>query len=130
MNPNLKPGQKGRKVTRLGALTAAKVIATLVKLDGATVYDIADASGLSLPVIRGYLLAMHREGCVYIKAWVLDARGGATMKEWAIGEGKDAKRAPPKNRGEIERAYRQRKRMAALLNIERQPASNDERRAA
>jgi DNA-binding IclR family transcriptional regulator len=122
--PWLKPMAKGRRQTKIGALSVAKLIACLIE-NPSTLEELTEASGLRPQTARNYLMAMHRERCLHVASWDMDGRGGYTRKVWRLGYGVDAKRPAPKGRLEIERAYRERKKMASLLNLNRQAPAND-----
>ena len=88
--PRCKTGQ-GR--LRPNYLTNALFIREL--MDGpCTSKDLVAATGMSERVIVQYLVAMHRKKCIHIAAWEKDASGKQSIRAFAFGEQKDAKKEP------------------------------------
>lgn len=113
-----KGSTKGRKHTRLNALSVAKLMAALMAEPAGLVYDeMIEITGLSYTVVKEYIHALHNEGACYIADWVEDGRGGRTRKQWALGSKKDAKRPGAKCVIQRARDYRARKLQARMLGL-------------
>ena len=97
-------------------LAVAIMVAALV--DGmATVQDLADESGLSEQSVRDYVRAMRKRRAVHVAAWEHDGAGRQSRAAYRLGRKPDAVRVPPRDRAEIARQYRARKKDAVLLGI-------------
>ena len=96
------------KLCRLNATLNAILIREL--LDGpCTVKDLAAATGMHGSTVAGYLLAMKRKRCVRIAGWERDSSGKQSIRAFALGDGPDARKAPPVSRGEACRLTARRK---------------------
>lgn len=87
--------KKGVKPKRKPLRPNAIATATLIKLlwEGTyTIYELAEASGLSYTTCRRYLMAMHRIGAAHICGWDLDSLGRDNLRLFKLGPGKDVKR--------------------------------------
>lgn len=51
--------------------------------------ELAEMTGLSIQTVRLYCKTMHRKKIVHIADWSEDAKGGRTLKVFALGSGKD-----------------------------------------
>lgn len=63
---------------------------------GGTIRDIAAETGLAEMTVRKVISVMHRRKTVYIVSWEKDLMGRSSVRSYALGPGKDAKRPPPK----------------------------------
>jgi len=85
------PSNKGRKITKIGALTYAQ----LLKYLNEGLYsckELSELTGLHYVTVLEYTRAMYQAGAVHIGAWEADSRGRHIIKIYKVGAGKDAKR--------------------------------------
>jgi hypothetical protein len=95
---------QGKKQVKLNAVMFSIMLEDLLR-GPCTAQEIADSSGMALLTTQKTLRAMYRRGVVHISGWELDAAGRCTVRVFALGEGKDA-RKPIKRRSELNRKYR------------------------
>lgn len=85
------PNNKGKHITKVNALTQAKLIKLL--LDGTrSCQELADETGLHYVTVLDYTRYLHREGAAYIVEYQQDTLGRDSIKVFKLGAGKDAKR--------------------------------------
>ncbi len=89
--------RRRRAPSRLNALSVAQLVRYLQDVPS-NVPDLAEASGLSVPTARRFVLAMERAGAIRIVEWEPDRLGRYCTKVYAFGGGKPA--AKPKRRSE------------------------------
>ena len=101
---NYIPNNKGRSVSKVGALSLAQLVLHL--LDGTmTLPELAEATGLHYQTVRAHCGAMHKARAVHIITWEQDARGRDALRVYKMGPGKDAPRRKLSAR-DRQRAYR------------------------
>lgn len=107
-------------LVKVNAMSHAKLIKAL-QVDMHTAKDLAAATGLHYSTVREQLRALHRERLIYIAAYEKDVRGRENAMLWAWGNRPDAKRVAltPSQR---QQRLRNRRRMAKLLSLIREPA--------
>lgn len=85
---------KVRAPMRLNALCVARLIRYMQDIPS-TVCDLAEHTGLAPSTTRRFLIALAREGAVYVSGWEPDRLGRYTTKVFSLGQAKDAKRPKP-----------------------------------
>lgn len=80
-----------------------------------TLYELADMSGLSIQTTRHYCNTLHKAQVIHICDWREDAKGGKTLRVFAMGYGDDAKKPKPMSCKEACARYRARKKHEKLL---------------
>jgi len=80
-----------------------------------TMLELCDMTGLSIQTVRYYCGVMHRRGIVHICDWREDAKGGRTLKVFALGTGKDMPKPKPQSKSEACKRYREKMKQAKLL---------------
>jgi hypothetical protein len=104
---------RGKYQTKLNAVMYAMMLEDL--LEGpSTAQELADYTGMSILTVQRTLRVMHRRGVIHVAAWNEDMRGAWTLRSFALGRGKDAKKPPPKTRAQYEQNRRDRLRTAAV----------------
>lgn len=78
--------------------------------------ELAEETGLHKLTVYQHTKEMHKQGLIHIAAWDNNDYGRPSIRIYMWGEGRDAKRKTV-SREEISRRYKERKRMAALVNI-------------
>lgn len=82
-----------RHTTHTGLYSWLRMLHLLVEGDSSNA-DIASETGLHISTVRLYLRELHSRKLVHIVRHELDARGCRTIKVWAFGEGRDARKQP------------------------------------
>lgn len=79
---------------RNAGLMTATAYATVMRclMDGATLAEMVEESGLYFNTIAKLLRVMHRQHTVHISAWEPDTIGRQTVRVWKFGEKVDAKK--------------------------------------
>lgn len=108
------PNNRGRRITRIGALSYAKFIKCL--MGGATYQEIVDATGLHYVTVVRYAKALHAERACFIEAWEKDTMGRDAVRVYRLGKGTDAKRSRMTG---AERQARRRQKLAQLDLVRR-----------
>lgn len=72
---------------RINALSLAKLI---VSMEGMTVYELAEITGLHYTTVRHYVHALHKEGGCHVSHWEPDGRGRHVTAAYSLGRKKDA----------------------------------------
>lgn len=104
-----------RAPSRINALSVAKLIRYMQDVPS-NVGELAEASGLGVHAARRFVLAMEREGVIHVAQWESDKIGRYCRKVYAFGQGKDAKKPPPRKHAPGYRAQRRRQeRMLSAL---------------
>lgn len=106
---------------RISHLSLVRMIKAMQE-EPLTVYELAEASGLTPVTVRQYVLTMHREKACHVGHWEQDGRGRYSTAAYVLGKGKDA--AKPKarvDRSGYMKAYRQRVAMLKTLQALRLP---------
>lgn len=102
---------------RMNAIANARMMQALV--DGATRQEIIEETGLSYESVRDYTNAMLKpaEGSrvIYICDWQIDKMGRYSIPVFKLGVGKTNAKKPVKDRNQIARDYRERKKMKEAL---------------
>ena len=101
--------------SRPGHIAIAAMIDMLIT--GATVPDMADESGLTEASVRSYVRALRKRRAIHVAAWEHDTYGRQSLAAYRLGRKPDAVRVPPRNRAEIARHYRARRKDARLLGV-------------
>jgi hypothetical protein len=89
---------RGQYQTKLNAVMFSMLLEELMS-GPATAQGIADYTGMSVLTVQRTLRVMHRRKVIHIAAWEEDVRGAWTLRVWALGEGRDARKPPPKTSG-------------------------------
>lgn len=104
---------RGKEQVKLNAVMYAEMLAEMIA-GPCTAHDIADHTGMHVLTVQRTLRPMHRRGLVHISGYEKDAQGRSVIRVWRFGEGKDAKRPPPKDRAQKRREARARVRLSLL----------------
>lgn len=115
------PGAK----SRVNPMAFRLLIAALME-GPHTYYDLAEASGLSMPTVRRWLLPFRKTTAgvrrsVHLAEWHDDPRGYPTRPAFAWGDKPDARRVPING---AERQRRVRAKQAVLRGIQRTAGPN------
>lgn len=86
---------RGKYQIKLNAVMFTMMLEDLLS-GPCTPQDLAEHTGMAVLTVQRTLRVMHRRGVVHIAAWGEDARGAMTLRVFALGHGKDAKKPPPK----------------------------------
>ncbi len=109
--------RRRRAPSRLNALSVAQLVRYLQDVPS-NVPDLAEASGLSVPTARRFVLALERAGAIRIVEWEPDRLGRYCTKVYAFGSGKPAAKPKPRKDepGYGCEAQRQRRRQQRMQN--------------
>ena len=104
------------KRSRINAIAIAEL---MIGLQDAchTMYELADMSGLAIQTVRSYCNTLHRRSVVHITDWREDAKGGRTLKVFALGYGDDMHKPKPQPKTEGCRRWREKQRQQKLLHM-------------
>jgi DNA-binding IclR family transcriptional regulator len=105
----------GKKQTKLNALMFAMLLEELLS-GPCTAQALAEHTGMALITTQRTLRTMYRRGALHIGGWERDAAGRYTVRVFALGHGRDAKK-PIKTRLQMNREYRARKSMSPLMSF-------------
>jgi hypothetical protein len=87
---NKPPTNKGRKMTKIGALTSANLM--LCMLEGTyTARQLAEKTGLHYGSVIRYAAALYKVGACHICGWEEDAQGRSVIRVYQLGFGDDMK---------------------------------------
>ena len=105
-----------RSSVRVNAIAIAEL---MIGLQDAchTMWELADMSGLAIGTVRNYCNTLHRRGIVHIADWREDAKGGRTLKVFALGSGKDMPKPKPQPKTEGCRRWRAKQKAAKMLQL-------------
>jgi len=82
--------------------------------------ELAEMTGLAIQTVRLYCNTMHRKGIVHIADWTEDAKGGRTLKVFALGSGTDMPK--PKRLTNTQVCARYRSKQKHLTMVQRMAA--------
>ena len=99
---------------KLNGLLFARMVKML--LDGATVHEIADETGLHKVTVTRYTRELHKARAVHIAHWEADSLGRECIKGYRIGDQRDVPRQKRKTAAQRTALYRARKRQRVLLH--------------
>lgn len=77
--------------------------------------ELAEMTGLAIQTVRLYCKTMHRKKIVHIADWAEDAKGGRTLKVFALGSGKDMPKPKRKSGAEVCARYRSKQKHLAMV---------------
>lgn len=89
---------RGKYQTKLNAVMFSMMLEELMA-GPSKAQDIAEYTGMSIITVQRTLRVMHRRKVIHVAAWEEDARGAWTLRAFALGDKKDARKPPPKSRG-------------------------------
>lgn len=84
-------------------------------MEGCSVNELSEQSGLAKQTIRRYLRELQKNKVIHISEWTEDARGVCTVKVWAFGDKPDAKKPQPKTAKEACAKYRAKMKHIKLI---------------
>ncbi len=103
-------------MSRINAIAMAELMLGLQ--DGChTMIELGEMSGLSMQTVRRYLKMLHKRHVIHVADWREDAKGGRTLKVYALGTGTDMPRPKPMPQKVICARYRARKRQERLMQL-------------
>lgn len=100
---------------KLNGMLFARMIKML--LDGATVHEIAEETGLHKVTVTRYTRELHKAKAVHVAYWEADSLGRECIKGYRIGEQRDVPRQKRKTTAQRTALHRQRKQQRALLQM-------------
>lgn len=106
---------QGKKQVKLNAVMFSMLIEDLL-CGPCTAQDIAEHSGMHVLTVQRTLRAMYRRKVLHIASWERDAAGRMSIRVFALGSGRDAKK-PIKPRSQMNREWRARKVMKPLTMV-------------
>lgn len=108
--------KKKRHAIGTGHIALGKMISALV--DGATMPELAIASGLSRTTIRLYIRRFRAEKAVHVSGWEKDVYGRTSLRVYTMGRGRDVPRPKPRfTAAELARNRRIRMRHADMIQM-------------
>ena len=109
------PTTKGMRIKKINAFSQARMMRMLC--DGpCTCMEMAEETGLHYVTVQEYMREMRRAGAAHIAAWEKDSRGRDSIKVYALGPGKDAKRRKMTG-AERQAATRARRKLAIIQTL-------------
>lgn len=78
-------------------------------LDGATLREIVETTGMNYETIRPTVKVMHEAGVVYVSAWKQDPMGRWSIAVYQLGRHADTKKPRPRSEVERTRKYQTKK---------------------
>ena len=109
------PTTKGRKITKVGALTLTNLLANLMHGD-MTCKELAEETGLHYATVLSYTRAMHKGGVVHIARWEKCSDDRCKIKIYKLGKNKDAKKQLVTDE-ERRRRYKEKLKQKALIQM-------------
>ena len=100
---------------KLNGMLFARMIRMLI--DGATVHEIVEETGLHKVTVTRYTRELHKAGALHIAYWEADSLGRECIKGYRIGDQRDAPRQKRKTPAQRTALYRARKRQRELLQM-------------
>lgn len=89
---------RGKLQVKLNAVMFSMLLEELMA-GPAKAQDIADYSGMSVLTVQRTLRVMHRRKVIHVAGYEKDQRGAWTLRLFALGEGRDARKPPPNSTG-------------------------------
>lgn len=105
---------KRKNAVRVNAMAIAELIKG-IQDECHTLYELSEMSGLSYITTLKYCNVFHKAKIIHICDWAPDIKGGHTLRVYAMGAGKDAKKPSPISSKEACARYRARKKQQKLL---------------
>lgn len=114
---------KTRRSGKVGAMTYALLIKTLMTKPCCTRADLVEVTGLHPLTVGDYVRSLREAGVIHIAAWATDSMGRRRVEVYGWGQGDDAVRAPL-TMTERRRNYRMRKQLESIENTPRRSAGS------
>jgi hypothetical protein len=102
-------------------------VSAVIKRRARTIPEIAVASGLSQPCVRGVLDVLQAESKVHIAGWKLEGRSYRHVARFIFGPGTDAPKPPTQTAEERRAKNRAYKTRHAMTKMEKADAERRER---
>lgn len=109
------PTTKGKKITKVGALTLTNLLANLMHGD-MTCRELAEETGLHYSTVLSYTRAMHKGGVLHITRWEKCSDGRCKIKIYKFGKSKDAAK-PLVPRIEQRKRYKEKMKQKELIQM-------------
>lgn len=107
------PTTKGKRVTKIGALTLTNLLKNLMHGD-MTCRELAEETGLHYATVLSYTRAMHKGGVLHITRWEECSDGRFKIKIYKFGKSRDAAK-PLVPRIEQRKRYKEKLKQRKLL---------------
>lgn len=104
---------RGKPQIKLNATMFVLLLEELVS-GPCSAQHLADHTGLGVVTVQRVLRHMRAKHLARIAAWEKDANGRYQIRIFAFGEGRDAKRPPPKKKNDSLREWRARVRQRSM----------------
>jgi transcription initiation factor IIE alpha subunit len=105
----------GTKPVKINAISIAKLMSALIS-GPCTDNELLEVSGLRFNTVNGYLRALRAEEVIYISGWEKDACNRDSIRVYAMGNRRDAKRSK-KSKALIAREVRERRRLRLIQSL-------------